>query len=286
MSDLKKTINKYYANKESLWGYTFIMHDSKHFGYYPQDKVGLTEKDAQHNYQELVAKNLGLKPGEHILDAGCGRGVMACYLAKAYDVNVTGIDLVDFEIEKAKNKARQLGISDKVNFFVGDYSTTGLNNNSFDAVYTNETLSHSPDLGKAFGEFYRILKPGGKISLFEYVLANDEEFTERDRNMIGFIIKYSGMAGLKQFRKKSIEPILSRNGFRDYQEQDITSEMKPSFLRLHKLLRPLYPLVKLFGLQAVFINTTSAVELHPLVEKNLISYYIYTARKPTLDPGD
>jgi len=280
MSDLKETINKYYANKESLWGYTFIMHDSKHFGYYPQDKAGLTEKVAQHNYQELVAKTLAVKPGEYLLDAGCGRGVMACYLAKARDVNVWGIDLVDFEIEKAKNKAHQLGVSDKVNFIVGDYSTTGLKSNSYDAVYTNETLSHSPDLGKAFAEFYRILKPGGRIALFEYVLANDEEFTQQNMDMIDLIIKYSGMAGLKQFRKNAISPILLRHGFVDYTENDITAEMKPSFFRLHKLLKPLYPIVKLFGLQSKLINTTSAVELFPMVEKNLIFYYVYTARKP------
>lgn len=273
-------IIKYYASKESKLGYKYIMWDSKHLGFYPSQKADITEKEAQVLYQDYIAKSLNLKSDELVMDAGCGRGVVACYLAEKYKITVTGVDITPFEIENAVRRASRLNIQNSINFIVSDYSETELENNYFDALYANETLSHAPNLLKTFSEFYRVLKPGGRISIIEYVIANDEEFSEREMETLNFIIDKSAMVGLKQFRKNKIIPILEEVGFINCNQKDITKFGQPSFQRLHRIAKLAYPFVKFFGLQGKFINTTSAAEMYPWVEKELIFLYNYTADKP------
>jgi 27-O-demethylrifamycin SV methyltransferase len=256
------------------------MWDAKHLGYYPDKKATISEKKAHEEYQNLVAEKLDLKSRQQVLDAGCGRGVTACYLSQKYQVRVTGIDVVDFEITSAKKRAKNLGLNDKTDFRVADYSQTDFPDDMFDALYANETLSHTPDLPKVFKEFFRIMKHGAKIALFEYTLAEDKFFNESDKAALNFVIDNSAMVGLKQFRLGAILPMLSVAGFINTQEIDITDHVKPSFFRLYKLAKPFYPLIKFLNLKKRFVNATAAATYYPLVEKGLIRFFIYTGQKP------
>jgi hypothetical protein len=65
---------------------------SQHFGYY--DQAHQDEASAQVNYHQQFAKLLELTPVMKVLDAGCGQGVVACYLSKHHDVHVTGVTVV------------------------------------------------------------------------------------------------------------------------------------------------------------------------------------------------
>ncbi len=280
MNSLQERIYRYYNQKESKLGYKFIMRDSKHLGYYPDKVANISEKEAQEYYQDIIARSIELKPGQMVFDAGCGRGVTACYLASKYGASVSGIDIVDFEIETANKKAYKFGVSDRVNFSVGDYSRTKFEKDTFDAVYANETLSHVPDLTKVFQEFFRVLKPGGRIALLEYVLSDDEFFSDSDLEELNFVIDNSAMVGLKQFRLNKIIPLLMYVGFINTKEVDATDYTRPSFRRLYNISKPFYSLIKLLNLRKKFINATSAATLYPMVEKGLIHFYVYTAQKP------
>ena len=124
---------------------------------------------------EKLAENLAVPAGSHVLDAGCGEGSVAIYLAKKYQLNITGIDLLDFNISNAESSRIKLGLNDQVTFKLADYSKTGFPNSSFDAIYTMETLVHAPNYKETIKEFHRLLKPGGKLVLFEYSMAPDGE---------------------------------------------------------------------------------------------------------------
>jgi cyclopropane-fatty-acyl-phospholipid synthase len=88
---------KYYSRIGSRLGNLLVMRRSQHFGYY--DKKHKTEKSAQDNYHEKFSELLRLKPGMVLLDAGCGQGVVACCLAKNFNVNVTGITIAKHEVK-------------------------------------------------------------------------------------------------------------------------------------------------------------------------------------------
>ena len=280
MNTNQQKVVRYYTNSETKLGFDYVLWGSKHFGFYPTGKVDVSEKEAQILHQDLVAKNLDLKENQIVLDAGCGQGVVSTYLAKKYGSKIFGITLVPFEVERAQERAKNLGVEDKTNYQVMDYSDTGFSDNYFDAIYTTETLSHSPDIRKTLQEFFRVLKPGGKIALFEYTLAPDEKFSKWEKKMLDVVIEGSAMMGLKDFRHDQFTEVIKKTGFENVNEQNITENIRPSFYRLHKLSRLPYKFIKLLGLQKFFINTTAGYEYYKMADKGLFRYCIFTGNRP------
>ncbi len=280
MNTNQQKVVKYYTNPETKLGFDYVLWGSKHFGFYPTGKADITEKEAQILHQDLVAKNLDLKENNLVLDAGCGQGVVSTYLAKKFGSKIFGITLVPFEVKRAQERAKNLGVQEKTEYQVMDYSATNFPDNFFDVIYTTETLSHSPDIKKTLKEFFRVLKPGGKIAFFEYTLAPDEKFSERERKMLDIVIKGSAMMGLKDFRHDQFTEVIKKAGFESVKEQNITENIRPSFYRLHKLSRLPYKFIKLLGLQKFFINTTAGYEYYKMADKGLFRYCIFTGNKP------
>jgi len=280
MNTSQQKVIKYFTNPETKFGFDYVLWGSKHFGFYPTGKADITEKEAQILHQDLVAKNLDLKENQIVLDAGCGQGVVSTYLAKKFGPNIFGITLIPFEVEKAQERAKKLGVQDRTDYQVMDYSATGFSDNYFDSIYTTETLSHSPDIRKTLREFLRILKPGGKIAFFEYTLAPDEEFSQWEKKILDVVIEGSAMMGLKDFRHDQFTGVVKNAGFEKVKEQDITENIRPSFYRLHKISVWPYKFVKLFGLQKFFINTTAGYEYYKMADKGLFRYCIFTGNKP------
>ncbi len=274
----QKVLN-YYSSLESKWGYSHITWKTKHFGYYPNGKPTISEKKAQVLMQEEVAHTLQLKPNQRILDAGCGYGTTACYLAKKYKVQITGIDINENEITDAKLRSTQDQLEKYVSFDVQDYSETSFPDNFFDGIYTLETLSHAPDLTKTLREFFRILKPGGKIALFEYTLAPDKYFSADDMEKLERGIKGTAALGLKSFRHDTFPKVLEHIGFTSVQGQNISSNCKPSLTRLKNIATIPYFFVNLFKLHSFFVNTVLAIEWYELANKGLIRYCIFTGKK-------
>ena len=80
-----------------------------------------TLEEAQQNKLRLIASKLDLKPGQKILDIGSGWGDMALYLGRMADVKVLGVTLSKEQCKLANEKAKQLGVADRVRFELRDY---------------------------------------------------------------------------------------------------------------------------------------------------------------------
>lgn len=273
-----KVLN-YYKNLESKLGYTYITGQIKHFGYYPSKQATISEKKAQTLMSDLVAKYLELKPYQKVLDAGCGYGIVACYLAQKYKTSVVGIDLNEYEIQKARERAQNLRLSERVRFEVMDYSENNFSSNSFDSIFTLETLSHAANLKKTLKHFIKILKPQGKIALFEYTLAPQVRFNHWELKMLNLGIEGTAALGLREFKHDDFPRYLKEVGFKNATEINITANMLPSLKRLKKIAQIPYFFIKLLSLQKYFVNTTVAVEWYELMKKDLIRYSIFTANK-------
>jgi cyclopropane-fatty-acyl-phospholipid synthase len=72
---------------------------------------------------EMICRKLRLKPGEHMLDIGCGWGALSCFAAQNYGVTTLGVTLSTQQVEYAREKAKRLGIDDRVKFELADYAT-------------------------------------------------------------------------------------------------------------------------------------------------------------------
>lgn len=279
MNKNTKNVVHYYKTLESKLGYALFTWDTKHFGYYPSGKTDIPEKEAQVLMMDQVAKKLKLKKGDFVLDAGCGKGTTTCYFASRYGCKVVGIDIVKFELEKAKNRAKKLNLEDKVSFLMKNYSDTKFPSSYFDKIFTLETLVHSPDIKCTLKELYRILKPGGKIALFEYSRSLDQDFNKKEIQTLDLINRWSAMAGFQNMYHGVLEKLLQKVGFKDIYQEDISYYVAPSLKKFYKFAKIVYPLIKLLKLQGYFINATAAVEFYRIGLKGLIKYRTYIAKK-------
>ncbi|MFX0095872.1 MAG: class I SAM-dependent methyltransferase, partial [Candidatus Hodarchaeota archaeon] len=105
-----------------------------------------------------------------ILDIGCGVGQTPCYIAKRVGCRVVGIDLNERMVERAKDRAKKLGVEDKVEFQVADAQDLPFEDNRFDVVITESVIAMVEDKQKAINECRRVIKPGGYIGLNETTL--------------------------------------------------------------------------------------------------------------------
>ncbi|RYD89513.1 MAG: class I SAM-dependent methyltransferase, partial [Sphingobacteriales bacterium] len=85
------------------------------------EKEDDTLEQAQLNKKKHIAAKLCLKPGQKVLDIGCGWGGLALYLGRVADVQVTGVTLAVEQLKVARERAQKLGLADRVKFELIDY---------------------------------------------------------------------------------------------------------------------------------------------------------------------
>src|SRR3989339_720815 len=112
-------------------------------------------------------RKAGFLPDEQVLDAGCGIGGSSRLLAKEFNCRVTGLDLSDLFIECAVFLTNCTGLEEKVRFQEGSVIDLPFEDHSFDAILCQHILMNIEDKAAAVKEFYRVLKPGGKLVLHE-----------------------------------------------------------------------------------------------------------------------
>lgn len=112
---------------------------------------------------DLLAR-LDLKPGDHLLDLGCGGGVIAAYISERTGAKVTGLDYAASAIAEAKARTRDQ--SARLTFLQADMNELDLPAQSFDAAISLDTLYWVADLADTLSRVVRAIKPGGQIGIF------------------------------------------------------------------------------------------------------------------------
>jgi cyclopropane-fatty-acyl-phospholipid synthase len=115
---------------------------------------------AQADKLDMICRKLRLKPGESLLDIGCGWGALVCHAAAHYGVHAHGVTLAQEQFAYAKEKVARLGLEDKVTLELRDYSTL---DGRFDKIASIGMFEHVgiPNHPTYFKTINRLLKPGG-----------------------------------------------------------------------------------------------------------------------------
>lgn len=280
MSENRQAVIDYYNTGESRKIlYNLLLHGTKHFGYYSQGDSRWQFDKAMRQMEAKLAESLGLPSGSKVLDAGCGVGDVATYLAKHKGYQIEGIDILDFNIEEAKTRIKTRGLQNLIQVQLMSYEELSFPPNSFDAVYTMETFVHSNNPEKALKGFYKVLKPGGKLVMFEYSRDSDDQMSPRAQKVFAYINKYAAMPGFQRFIHGTLEKLMREAGFSNIKVTDITSHVARFVKALRIMAFIPYQVIRIFGKQSHYINAMSAVEFHRYGKH--IRYNIYTAVKPS-----
>ena len=121
---------------------------------------------------ERVAAEARVGAGAAVVDVGCGYGATARLLARERGAVVTGLTLSAAQAAAAPPQ-------DGVTILVRDWLANGLPDAAFDAAIAIESLSHMPDKPRVFGELARVVRPGGRVCVVDWLARERPGAVER-----------------------------------------------------------------------------------------------------------
>jgi 27-O-demethylrifamycin SV methyltransferase len=147
-----------------------VMGGSLHYGYWNGADDTSDMREASERMTDLMVEKLGARPGDQILDVGCGNGRPALRLAEASGASVLGVNIAPRQVAAATERAESEGLADRVRFTVADAGDLRVAPGSFDGAWLFESLLHMPDERAVLRELHAALKPGARLVIANLVL--------------------------------------------------------------------------------------------------------------------
>ncbi|WP_329011157.1 methyltransferase domain-containing protein [Micromonospora rifamycinica] len=149
---------------DRLWG------ENLHHGYWNDASEDVSVDEAADRLTDRLAGLLTIESGDRLLDLGCGIGEPAMRLAAAHKIEVVGVSISRRQVERANDRAVAAGLADRLSFQLADAMDLPFPDGSFDLVWALESLHHMPDRGHVLAQAARVLRPGGRVAIGDFIL--------------------------------------------------------------------------------------------------------------------
>lgn len=153
-----------------LWG------EHVHHGLWIDASDRASVEVATRGLAEEVIGLARVAPGARVLDVGCGYGATGRLLAREHGARVTGLTLSAAQAAYARARNDRPGDPEVL---VRDWLENGLPDAEADAVVAIECLSHMPDKPRVFAELARVLKPGARLVLTDWLACAQRGWRDR-----------------------------------------------------------------------------------------------------------
>ena len=278
----KEAIKRYYTDTQFeynlIWNWGLKTTPALHFGYY--DEKATNHQQAITRANEVLAEFGGIEKGAIIVDAGCGLGHSSEWLAATYHGPVIGITLVPKQVETIQKRLAKHPVAN-VDFKVADYLQMPFEDQSVDIVWAFESVCHAPEKLLFYKEAYRVLKPGGKLLMAEY-LRNGRPMTSDQESLLAEIFSKWAIPDLDtlvEHRNHSIKA-----GFRFITNKDVTPHVMKSYDNLRENCKRYSGLSKVLYKTGIISkvrqdNMLSSLRQADALETGVFSYHHIVAQK-------
>ncbi|XP_058215902.1 cycloartenol-C-24-methyltransferase-like isoform X2 [Rhododendron vialii] len=212
-------VNKYYDLVTSFYEYGW--GESFHFA---SRFKGESLKEAIKRHEHFIALQLCLKPGQKVLDVGCGIGGPLREIAQFSMTSITGLNNNEYQITRGKLLDRKAGVDKSCDYIKADFMKMPFPDNSFDAAYAIEATCHAPDVVGCYKEIHRVLKPGQCFAAYEWCMTSSFDPNNKEHQSIKREIELGN--GLPDIRTTTqCLEALKQVGFEVIWERDIGADL-------------------------------------------------------------
>ncbi len=186
-------------------------------------------------WRKQSVKSLSLEDGQLLLDVATGTGDQGFAALKVADIKVVGLDFSFNMLELAKKKIDERKLAHRFEVVQGDAENLPFQDHTFDALSISYGIRNVGTISAALSEFYRVLKPGGRLSILEFSEPEGWFFGRLYRFYFDHILpKLAGMMSSKSaysYLPESVrhfpdrgdfKDLLSSEGFQDVRHKNLT----------------------------------------------------------------
>ncbi|MCL1946955.1 MAG: methyltransferase domain-containing protein [Chitinivibrionia bacterium] len=264
-------VTYYRGNKNAyaLWG------PDMHYGYW--EKGVFSQRKAARRMNEKVVEKIKITKDDYVLDAGCGIGGNAVWLASTFGCKVVGISIVPEQIETAKQRAKKAGVENLCEFVLMNYMDLQFPDETFSVVMGLESICYADPKSEFTKGVFRVLKKGGRFGMADGFAAKDVyEGNEKrlfSRWMDGW--KLNNLDTPKLWKKYAEEA-----GFAQFDYDDVTKKVMPSawiMVIFSSFMFPLHILEKFIEIKDY--PTDAMFHQFFVIKRGLMEYGIFWANK-------
>ena len=201
-----------------------------------------------------------------LLDLGCGRGGPAFRLHEHWGMDVTGVDLSEYNVELARRRVRDREIHEGLTFALGDAENLGYAGESFSFAWAIESAGYMQNKPQFVGEAFRVLRPGGAFAMAA-VLLNEEAASDSGESLG----RYGAFLEAWDFpylaTADTYENYLEDAGFEVRRIEIATARtLDPHLKRLSRVMR-MWDRKTLYRMSRWYIRRKTGADLDPIREQ-------------------